>query len=138
MRIICSHEHLVPLSLPPAPRSRPPSPLSSRVSASSCAAPALSAAFRAAHYLPAALLSDVAAALDLPSPVLQNAAVSSILALLTSHDGDPRLLSAENRARVAALYMPLLSVAMDACPLLSRPGNASSGQWRFTLTYSKL
>ncbi|XP_048483220.1 dedicator of cytokinesis protein 7 [Plutella xylostella] len=126
MRIICSHEHLVPLSLPPAPRSRPPSPLSSRVSASSCAAPALSAAFRAAHYLPAALLSDVAAALDLPSPVLQNAAVSSILALLTSHDGDPRLLSAENRARVAALYMPLLSVAMDACPLLSRPGNASS------------
>lgn len=40
--------------------------------------------------------------------------------LLAWHDGDPRYISAEARHRVAALYFPLLSIAMDVLHLLHR------------------
>lgn len=47
------------------------------------------------------------------------AAVNGVLSLLTAHDADPRL-AAEDKARVAALYLPLLGIVMDAQPQLYR------------------
>ncbi|CAH0726332.1 unnamed protein product, partial [Brenthis ino] len=123
LRIICSHEHYVSLCLPagaggaasPAPSARSAGSEDGRRKAAS-----LSGEFRARHYLAGLLLADLTAALELQSPVLQCAAVNAVLSLLTAHDADPRLAGAEARARVAALYLPLLGVLMDAQPQLYR------------------
>lgn len=44
--------------------------------------------------------------------------METIKALLSCHDNDPRYVSPEAKHRVAALYFPLLSIAMDVLPLL--------------------
>ncbi|KAJ0181570.1 hypothetical protein K1T71_002292 [Dendrolimus kikuchii] len=119
LRIVCSHEHYVSLNLPPllggvgsGSGSASPAPSSHSV-ASHSSAPAQ-------HYLAGLLLTDLTTALDLQSPVLQCAAVNAVLSLLTAHDADPRLASPEVKARVAALYLPLLGIVMDAQPQLYR------------------
>lgn len=38
--------------------------------------------------------------------------------LLSWHDSDPRYNSPEAKQRVAALYLPLLSITMDVLPIL--------------------
>ena len=50
-------------------------------------------------------------------------AVNLVRGLLTSHDMDPRYASTECRARVAALYLPLLGIVMDAIPQLFDPNS---------------
>ncbi|XP_050685080.1 dedicator of cytokinesis protein 7 isoform X2 [Leptidea sinapis] len=128
LRVLCSHEHYAALCLPggprttPAPRPASPAP-SARSSASSDSrggAVSLTAEFRSRHYLAGLLLSDLAAALELPSPAVQCAAVSAVVSLLSAHDADPRLASADVKARVAALYLPLLGIIMDVQPQLYR------------------
>lgn len=64
------------------------------------------------------------------SGALQCAAVNGVLALLTAHDADPRLADAERKARVAALYLPLLPAALDALPQLYRGFNTNKGRCR--------
>lgn len=49
---------------------------------------------------------------------LHSKAVEIVRSLLSWHDGDIRYQSPEARRRVAALYLPLLSIAMDVLPLL--------------------
>lgn len=61
------------------------------------------------------------------SPVLQCAAVNAVLSLLTAHDADPRLQNPEVKARVAALYLPLIGIVLDAQPQLYRGFNNSKG-----------
>ncbi|XP_050362134.1 dedicator of cytokinesis protein 7 [Nymphalis io] len=123
LRIVCSHEHYVSLCLPPgASGAASPAP-SARSGGSDDGrrrAVALSADFRSRHYLAGLLLADLTAALELQSPVLQCAAVNAVLSLLSAHDADPRLAPPELKARVAALYLPLLAIVMDAQPQLYR------------------
>lgn len=45
-------------------------------------------------------------------------AVDTVRFLLSWHDSDPRYASSEAKQRVAALYLPLLSIAMDVLPIL--------------------
>lgn len=45
-------------------------------------------------------------------------AVDTVRFLLSWHDSDPRYSSPEAKQRVAALYLPLLSIAMDVLPIL--------------------
>ena len=46
--------------------------------------------------------------------------------LLETHENDPRLTDAGLRQRVAAMYLPLISIVMDAKHLLYIPcGNVS-------------
>ncbi|CAG9567548.1 unnamed protein product [Danaus chrysippus] len=119
LRIICSHEHYVSLCLPPgAPSTPSPAPSSRSATSDEGRKPALSHDFRCRHYLVGLLLSDLTAALELQSPVLQCAGVNAVLSLLSAHDADPRLSSPEVKARVAALYLPLVSIVMDAQPQL--------------------
>ncbi|KPJ13246.1 Dedicator of cytokinesis protein 6 [Papilio machaon] len=129
LRIICSHEHYVSLCLPAGgegelleAESTPGGGGASPRSGSTSQAPplALSADFRSRHYLAGLLLADLTSALELQSPVLQQAAVNGVLALLTAHDADPRLQAAALKARVASLYLPLLGIVMDAQPQLHR------------------
>ncbi|XP_026325619.1 dedicator of cytokinesis protein 7 isoform X2 [Hyposmocoma kahamanoa] len=125
LRIICSHEHYVALNLPaggPSGGAVSPAPSAHSVASHSSASPPhqLGHEFRARHYLAGLLLTELTNALELQSPVLQCAAVNAVLSLLTAHDADPRLANPDVKARVAALYLPLLGIVMDAQPQLYR------------------
>lgn len=50
--------------------------------------------------------------------MLHNKAVNIVRNLMTSHDSDVRYAEADNKARVAALYLPLLLIVMDMLPQL--------------------
>ena len=139
LRIVSSHEHYVTLNLPfhtktmtSAPSSPTPSvsSTSSQMSSSSTQTLTdsglftdLSREFRSRHFLVGLLLlevdttcssggSDVAA--------LQHA-VNTVRNLMTSHDFDPRYRDVDARARVAALYLPLLNIVIDCKHQLHDP-----------------
>ncbi|XP_063839037.1 dedicator of cytokinesis protein 7 [Ostrinia nubilalis] len=121
LRIICSHEHYVSLNLPPsAGGAASPAPSQHSGSHSSHSPAQLTHEFRSRHYLAGLLLAELAAALELQSPMLQGSAVGAVVSLLAAHDADPRLRAPELKARVAALYLPLVQVALDALPQLPR------------------
>ncbi|CAH0558208.1 unnamed protein product [Brassicogethes aeneus] len=137
-RILCSHEHYVALNLPfaspftssGASVSPSPSVASSASQNSFLSGPPasheragtfaeLSVEYKQHHYLTGLVLSDLATVLlEMQFPSLHGKAVDTIRCLLSWHDGDPRYASPEAKRRVAALYLPLLSVAMDVLPLL--------------------
>lgn len=60
--------------------------------------------------------------------MLQCAGVNAVLSLLSAHDADPRLSSPDVKARVAALYLPLVSIVMDAQPQLYKGFDGGKGQ----------
>ncbi|KAG5883156.1 hypothetical protein JTB14_033407 [Gonioctena quinquepunctata] len=137
-RIICSHEHFVALNLPFASPfmstgtnvSPSPSVTSSTSQNSFLSGPPpsqerastfaeLSSEYRQHHFLAGIVLSDLATVLlDMHQTSLHSKAVDTVRFLLSWHDSDPRYNSPEARQRVAALYLPLLSIAMDVLPLL--------------------
>ncbi|XP_040585899.1 dedicator of cytokinesis protein 6 isoform X2 [Mesocricetus auratus] len=134
-RILCSHEHYVTLNLPCCPLSPPASPspsvssTTSQSSTFSSQAPdpkvtsmfELSGPFRQQHFLSGLLLTELALALDPEAegaPLLHKKAVSAVHSLLCSHDVDPRYTEAAVKAKVAELYLPLLSLARDTLPRL--------------------
>ncbi|XP_070481578.1 dedicator of cytokinesis protein 6 isoform X7 [Equus przewalskii] len=134
-RILCSHEHYVTLNLPCCPLSPPASPspsISSTTSQSSTfssQAPdpkvtsmfELSGPFRQQHFLAGLLLTELALALEPEAEgvsLLHKKAISAVHSLLCGHDADPRYTDATVKARVAELYLPLLSLARDTLPRL--------------------
>ncbi|CAG9858416.1 unnamed protein product [Phyllotreta striolata] len=139
-RIVCSHEHYVALNLPFASpfmstdTNVSPSPSvtssTSQNSFLSGAPPSqerastfaeLSFEYRQHHFLSGIVLADLATVLlEMHQVSLHSKAVDTLKQLLSWHDSDPRYSSIEARQRVAALYLPLLSIAMDALPLLHR------------------
>lgn len=50
--------------------------------------------------------------------LLHKKAICAVHSLLCSHDADPRYAEATVKARVAELYLPLLSLARDTLPRL--------------------
>ncbi|XP_023572954.1 dedicator of cytokinesis protein 6 isoform X1 [Octodon degus] len=134
-RILCSHEHYVTLNLPCCPLSPPSSPspsvssTTSQSSTFSSQAPdpkvtsmfELSGPFRQQHFLAGLLLTELALALEPEAEgasLLPKKAISAVHSLLCSHDTDPRYAEATVKARVAELYLPLLSLARDTLPRL--------------------
>ncbi|XP_066258807.1 dedicator of cytokinesis protein 7 [Euwallacea similis] len=137
-RIICSHEHYVALNLPfsspfmSSGASISPSPSvtssTSQNSFLSGAPPSqervntfaeLSSEYKQHHYLAGMILGDVATVLlETHQASLHNKAVDTVKSLLSWHDNDSRYVSPESKHRVAALYFPLLAIAMDVLPLL--------------------
>ncbi|XP_065206218.1 dedicator of cytokinesis protein 7 [Planococcus citri] len=135
LRIIFSHEHFVALNLPygtpfmSSSTSTSPSPsVSSTTSQSSFMSflttkdkklyAELSPEFRQHHYFVGLIFSDLATILDMQIPVLHSKVVNIIRNLMTSHDSDVRYAEPESKARVAALYLPLLLIVMDMLPQL--------------------
>ena len=49
---------------------------------------------------------------------MQRKAVSAIHSLLSSHDLDPRCVKPEVKVKIAALYLPLVGIILDALPQL--------------------
>ncbi|XP_049981553.1 dedicator of cytokinesis protein 6 isoform X5 [Alexandromys fortis] len=134
-RILCSHEHYVTLNLPCSPLSPPASPspsvssTTSQSSTFSSQAPdpkvtsmfELSGHFRQQHFLSGLLLTELALALDPEAEgasLLHKKAISAVHSLLCSHDVDSRYTETTVKAKVAELYLPLLSLARDTLPRL--------------------
>ncbi|XP_047738300.1 dedicator of cytokinesis protein 7 isoform X2 [Hyalella azteca] len=148
LRILCSHEHYValnlpfctPLSGPSAPSSPCPSVSSgsSQCSLTSTVAcggsltdyTSLTPTYRRHHFLSGLLLHHLHHALSLNSPSVHGGAINALRTVLTAHDTDDRYARhAGLRARVAALYLPLLDVLVDALPQLTAPSPAGGVSW---------
>ncbi|XP_037633423.1 dedicator of cytokinesis protein 8 isoform X1 [Sebastes umbrosus] len=128
LRILCSHEHYLNLSLffsSPASAPASPCPSISSQSSSSCsfqeqqrilALFELSQEFKQQHYLTGLLLTELSAALDMESEggKVQRKAINAIYSLLCSHDLDHRCNKPEVRAKVAALYLSLVGIIIDS------------------------
>uniref|UniRef100_A0AAX7SRI2 Dedicator of cytokinesis 7 n=1 Tax=Astatotilapia calliptera TaxID=8154 RepID=A0AAX7SRI2_ASTCA len=135
LRIVCSHEHYVTLNLPCSLLTPPASPSPSVSSATSQSSGfsthvqdqkianmfELSVPFREQHYLAGLVLSELSVILDPDNEGmfgLHKKVVSVVHNLLSSHDSDPRYADPEVKARVAMLYLPLISIVMEALPQL--------------------
>ncbi|XP_077326427.1 dedicator of cytokinesis protein 6 isoform X7 [Lithobates pipiens] len=135
IRIVCSHEHYVPLNLPCSRLSPPNSPspsISSTTSQSSMlSSPAqdktitnmfeLSVPFRQQHYLSGLILTELALILEPDVEgvfFLQKKAISTLHNLLCSHDMDPRYSEPEVKQRISRLYLPLIGIVMETLPHL--------------------
>ncbi|XP_050800210.1 dedicator of cytokinesis protein 8 isoform X1 [Gopherus flavomarginatus] len=133
LRILCSHEHYLNLNLffmtsVSAPVS--PSPSLSSQNSSSCSSFQdqkiasmfdLSADYRQQHFLAGLLFTELAAALDTEAEGIskvQRKAISAVHSLLSSHDLDQRCLKPEVKVKIAALYLPLVGIILDALPQL--------------------
>ncbi|XP_053148937.1 dedicator of cytokinesis protein 8 isoform X2 [Hemicordylus capensis] len=149
LRILCSHEHYLNLNLffltsGSAPTS--PSPSLSSQNSSSCSSFQdqklasmfdLTADYRQQHFLTGLLFTELAAALDTEAEGIskvQRKAVSSIHSLLSSHDLDRACLKPDVKVKVAALYLPLVGIILDALPQIhdftvsdSRNGKGRTG-----------
>uniref|UniRef100_A0A452HAJ7 Dedicator of cytokinesis 8 n=1 Tax=Gopherus agassizii TaxID=38772 RepID=A0A452HAJ7_9SAUR len=139
LRILCSHEHYLNLNLffmtsVSAPVS--PSPSLSSQNSSSCSSFQdqkiasmfdLSADYRQQHFLAGLLFTELAAALDTEA---EGKAISAVHSLLSSHDLDQRCLKPEVKVKIAALYLPLVGIILDALPQLYDFTEARSGKGR--------
>uniref|UniRef100_A0A7N8XLU8 Dedicator of cytokinesis 8 n=1 Tax=Mastacembelus armatus TaxID=205130 RepID=A0A7N8XLU8_9TELE len=131
LRILCSHEHYLNLSLffsSPASAPASPCPSISSQSSGSCSFQEqqrilglfeLSQEFKQQHYLTGLLLTELSAALDMES---EGKAINAIYSLLCAHDLDHRCAKPEVRAKVAALYLPLVGIIIDSTNYLDFTG----------------
>lgn len=78
----------------------------------------LSQEFRQQHFLTGLVLLDLSNTLEIPNQMLQNKAIGTVRYLMSCHDADPRYSDPSAKARVAALYLPLLNILMEALPQL--------------------
>ncbi|GAB5579673.1 dedicator of cytokinesis protein 8 isoform X3 [Prionailurus iriomotensis] len=134
LRILCSHEHYLNLNLffmnaDTAPAS-PCLSISSQSNSSSCSSFQdqkiasmfdLTPEYRQQHFLTGLLFTELAAALDAEGEGIskvQRKAVSAVHSLLSSHDLDPRCVKPEVKVKIAALYLPLVGIILDALPQL--------------------
>ncbi|KAK7934281.1 hypothetical protein WMY93_005177 [Mugilogobius chulae] len=147
LRILCSHEHYLNLSLFfSSPTSAPasPCPSISSQSSGSCSYQEqqrilglfeLSHEFKQQHYLTGLLLTELSAALDMESEgaKVQRKAINAVYSLLCTHDLDQRCIKSEVRAKVSALYLPLVGIIIDSTNYLdftvcdTRGGKNKSG-----------
>uniref|UniRef100_A0A673MN71 Dedicator of cytokinesis protein 8-like n=1 Tax=Sinocyclocheilus rhinocerous TaxID=307959 RepID=A0A673MN71_9TELE len=150
LRVLCSHEHYLNLSLffsNPASAPASPSPSTSSQTSSLCsfqdhkiaAMFDLSQDFKQRHYLTGLLLTELSTALDMESEglvtfnVLQQKAINATYSLLCAHDLDQRCSRPEVKAKIAALYLPLVGIIIDSINYLdftvsdSRGGKGKSG-----------
>ncbi|ESP02458.1 hypothetical protein LOTGIDRAFT_199704 [Lottia gigantea] len=138
IRIVCSHEHYFPLNLPFAtpttPSSGPCSPTPSTGSITSHSSYTststltdkgifyqLTIEFRQQHYLCGLVLSDLSAALDTYNPVIHHRAINVLRNLLHNHDLDIRYTDPEIKGRLAAMYLPVIGIVIEALPQLYDP-----------------
>ncbi|KAK6028421.1 hypothetical protein OSTOST_05532 [Ostertagia ostertagi] len=97
----------------------------------------LSYEFRRCHYLVGLALADLAAVLDSSNSSVLHArrakAIGLIHNLLSSHEADSRLTDPTIRARVAGLYLPLVTIVLDVAGQIHDPfANSPTGTSRFS------
>ncbi|XP_076463063.1 dedicator of cytokinesis protein 7-like isoform X1 [Babylonia areolata] len=138
VRILCSHEHFFPLNLPfgtpltPSGMNSPTSSISSAASHSSYTSTStltdkgvffeLTPEFRQQHYLAGLVLSDLSNGFDASNPVVHQRAIGVLCNLLYNHDLDVRYTDPQIKARLAALYLPIIGITMETLAQLYDPG----------------
>lgn len=140
LRVLCSHEHYLNLSLYfSSPTSAPNSPCPSITSqtSSSCSLQDqrivamfdLSQEFKQQHYLTGLLLTELSAALDMESEggKVQRKAINATYSLLCAHDLDNRCTRSDVRTKIAALYLPLVGIIIDSINYLDFTVSDSRG-----------
>ncbi|TRY86506.1 hypothetical protein DNTS_010131 [Danionella cerebrum] len=140
LRVLCSHEHYLNLSLffsSPASAPASPSPSVSSQTSSSCsfqdhkitAMFDLSHDFKQRHYLTGLLLTELSTALDMDSEGgrVQLKAINATYSLLCAHDLDQRCSRSEVKAKIAALYLPLVGIIIDSINYLDFSVSDSRG-----------
>ncbi|KAI6183994.1 putative Dock-9 [Aphelenchoides bicaudatus] len=114
-----------PSTIQPAP----PSPSSSLSSKSSGTLDTdLNANYRAKHFLCGIILNDLAAALNSTNTLIHAKAIELLTSLLVTHELDDRLndKNAWLKNRLICLYLPLISIVMDARSNLHDPHGRSA------------
>uniref|UniRef100_A0A8C2Q689 Dedicator of cytokinesis 8 n=1 Tax=Cyprinus carpio TaxID=7962 RepID=A0A8C2Q689_CYPCA len=137
LRVLCSHEHYLNLSLffsSPASAPASPSPSTSSQTSSLCsfqdhkiaAMFDLSQDFKQRHYLTGLLLTELSTALDMESEGgrVQQKAINATYSLLCAHDLDQRCSRPEVKAKIAALYLPLVGIIIDSINYLDFTGTS--------------
>lgn len=135
LRIICNYEHFFALNLPfNSPLfvsndiTKPPSYFSLTSHESLLSTLTLldrigsfsevSSRYRKQHFLVGLALASFTQALETSNVFIQTKAVNLVRSLLTSHDWDPRYTEPDVKGRICSLYLPLLSIIIDALPQL--------------------
>ncbi|XP_052217568.1 dedicator of cytokinesis protein 9-like isoform X3 [Dreissena polymorpha] len=111
LRIVCSHEHYIPLSLPlmrkgliKTYKDIKQEDLKSDYT--------LSEEYRKTHYLPGLLLQELKLALN-EAKETRRCAISVLRDQFAKHAFDDRYFGKNLQGRIAALYLPLISVLLD-------------------------
>ncbi|KAK4319158.1 hypothetical protein Pmani_009878 [Petrolisthes manimaculis] len=124
LRVVCSHEHFVPLNLPIFNTPHSPDPKKAKLRHGTDEFH-LSADFSSHHFLVGALVSEVRSALGEVAEV-QRVAVGVLRDLLAKHSFDDRYLQSGHQGRIACLYFPLVTVLLENVKRLSWPVVPSS------------
>ncbi|XP_066266769.1 dedicator of cytokinesis protein 9-like isoform X2 [Branchiostoma lanceolatum] len=106
LKIVCSHEHYIPLNLPLQRKGYMHRFQDQQQEFS------LTDDYCKHHFLVGLLLREVSAALHQPKDVRQFA-VSTLRDLLAKHSFDDRYQSKAHQARIASLYLPFLSIILE-------------------------
>ncbi|RUS77352.1 hypothetical protein EGW08_014889 [Elysia chlorotica] len=121
LRIVCSHEHFIPLSLPLMRKGMVKNFKDLKHDYN------LSEEFRHQHYLVGLLLFELRLALTEDRPI-RRAAITVMRNQLAKHAFDDRYASRNQQGRIAALYLPLIGVLLDSKNLLLQIMPTGSGQ----------
>ncbi|XP_059143598.1 dedicator of cytokinesis protein 9-like isoform X5 [Physella acuta] len=111
LRIVCSHEHFIPLSLPLMRRGMVKN--FKDLKHDYC----LSDEYRQHHYLVGLLLFELRMAMT-EQRLIRRSAITVLRNQLAKHSFDDRYASGSQQGRIAALYLPLIGVLLDSKHLL--------------------
>ncbi|XP_048744096.2 dedicator of cytokinesis protein 9-like isoform X7 [Ostrea edulis] len=108
---VCSHEHYIPLCLPIMRKGMIKSFKEIKLEDLKCDY-TLSEEFRKNHYLVGLLLQEVKMCMNEPKEVRRHA-IHLLRNQIAKHSFDDRYTSKTLQGRIAALYLPLISILMD-------------------------
>ncbi|XP_076453954.1 dedicator of cytokinesis protein 9-like isoform X3 [Babylonia areolata] len=125
LRLVCSHEHYIPLSLPLMRRGQIKNFRDFRVEDLKYDF-TLSDEFRRNHYLTGLILHELKMAMNEPRDI-RRSAVTVLRNQLAKHSFDDRYASKAQQGRIAALYLPLITILLDCKLQLFRDSHATRG-----------
>ncbi|XP_050738114.1 dedicator of cytokinesis protein 9-like isoform X2 [Eriocheir sinensis] len=124
LRVVCSHEHFVPLNLPIFNTPLSPDAKKAKLRHGTDEF-FLSTDFNSRHFLVGALLSELRVSLGEIAEV-QRVAIGVLRDLLAKHAFDDRYLQSGQQGRIACLYFPIVSILLENVKRLSWPPAPSS------------
>ncbi|XP_021377721.1 dedicator of cytokinesis protein 9-like isoform X3 [Mizuhopecten yessoensis] len=124
LRTVCSHEHYIPLSLPLMRKGMIKTFKDIKLEDLKCDY-TLSDEYRKQHYLAGLVLQELKTALNEPREI-RRMAITVLRDQLAKHSFDDRYLSKTQQGRIAALYLPVISILMEQKRhLMDDPANPS-------------
>ncbi|KAG0711143.1 Dedicator of cytokinesis protein 9 [Chionoecetes opilio] len=124
LRVVCSHEHFVPLNLPIFNTPLSPDAKKAKLRHGTDEF-FLSPDFNSRHFLVGALLGELRVSLGEIAEV-QQVAIGVLRDLLAKHSFDDRYLQSAQQGRIACLYFPIVTILLENIKRLSWPSAPSS------------